>query len=304
MRTLTLVVNPEAGHGSGRLLTPRLEASLTQAGITPRTILAESAEHAAQACAAAVADGAEGLAVVGGDGMAHIGLNAAAMTDVPVGILPAGTGNDFARSLGIRHWRDGLAAIIGGHTRAIDLTEVTGALYGGGRRFVGCVVSTGFDERVNFRANNAGVDLGALSYLGAVLAELRQFRPLRYRLVIDGRERVLDAMLVAVANAGYFGGGIRIAPRFDLTDGLLDITIVHPVSRGRLLTLFPRLRGRNFVKHPALEYLRATSVVVDAPELHGMADGEPLGRPPLTCTAAPGALRVFGTGDIQRGGSA
>jgi len=166
------------------------------------------------------------------------------------------------------------------------------------------VVSTGFDERVNSRANNAGLDLGALSYLGAVLAELRAFRPLRYRLVIDGQERELDAMLVAVANAGYFGGGIRIAPGFDLTDGLLDVTIVHPVSRGRLLTLFPRLRGRNFVKHPALEYLRATSVVVDGPGLHGMADGEPLGRPPLTCTAAPGALLAYADPTFGAGGGA
>ncbi|HRL48404.1 MAG TPA: diacylglycerol kinase family protein [Propioniciclava sp.] len=304
MRTLTLVVNPEAGHGSGRLLTPRLEAGLTQAGIQPRIVLARSAEHAAQACSEAVASATGGLAVVGGDGMAHIGLNAAARSGVPFGILPAGTGNDFARSLGIRHWRDGLAAIVRDSTCAVDLAEITGALYAGTRRYVGCVVSTGFDERVNFRANNAGLDLGALSYLGAVLAELRAFRPLRYRLVIDGQERELDAMLVAVANAGYFGGGIRIAPGFDLTDGLLDVTIVHPVSRGRLLTLFPRLRGRNFVKHPALEYLRATSVVVDGPGLHGMADGEPLGRPPLTCTAAPGALLAYADPTFGAGGGA
>ena len=296
MRQVALVVNPEAGHGSGRLLTPRVEAALADAGVAALTTMAQSAEHAAAACAEAVASGAQGLAVVGGDGMAHIGLNAAATSGVPLGIIPAGTGNDFARGLGVHDWKDGLAAIARGKTSAVDLIEVTGDLYGGGRAHVGCVVSTGFDERVNFRANNAGLDLGALSYLGALLAELRSFRPLRYRLVIDGEERELDAMLVAVANVGIFGGGIRITPGFDLTDGLLDVTIVHPVSRARLLTLFPRLRGRNFVRHPALEYLRATSVVVDGPGLHGMADGEPLGRPPLTCTAAPGALTIFAPG--------
>lgn len=296
MRRVALVVNPEAGHGSGRLLTPRLESDLRDAGVEPVTTLAESAEHAEAVCDAAVASDPDGLVVVGGDGMAHIGLNAAARTGVPLGILPAGTGNDFARGLGITHWKQGLAAVARGRTQAVDLTEVTGELYAGGRRYVGCVVSTGFDERVNFRANNSGVDLGTLSYLDALLAELRAFTPLRYRLVVDGAERELDAMLVAVANVGIFGGGIRIAPGYDLTDGLLDVTIVHPVSRLRLLTLFPRLRGKNFVQHPCLEYLKAEQVIVDGPGLHGMADGEPLGRPPLTCTAAPGALTIFAPG--------
>lgn len=293
MRRMALVVNPESGHGSGRLLTPRVESRLKDAGVEPVITLAESAKHAAWACAEAVAAGLDGLAVIGGDGMAHIGLNAAARTGVPLGILPAGTGNDFARGLGIPHWKNGLAAIARGRTGTVDLTEVTGTLYDGNRRYVGCVVSTGFDERVNFRANNSGLDLGALSYLGALLVELRSFKPLRYRLVIDGHERELDAMLVAVANVGIFGGGIRIAPAYDLNDGQLDVTIVHPVSRAPLLTLFPRLRSRNFVKHPALEYTRATQVIVDGPGLHGMADGEPLGRPPLQCTAAPDALRIF-----------
>lgn len=113
MRRVALVVNPEAGHGSGRLLTPRLEADLRDAGVEPVTTLAESAEHAAQVCAAAVASDVAGLAVVGGDGMAHIGLNAAARTGVPLGVLPAPATTSpaaWASSTGSRAWPPSRAA--------------------------------------------------------------------------------------------------------------------------------------------------------------------------------------------------
>lgn len=297
MRQLALVVNPAAGHGRGQSLTPLIERRLTDVGVGFTTTTAESGEHARAACAEAVASGVDGLVVVGGDGMAHIGLNACARTDVPLGVVPAGTGNDFCRGVGVpTRSADALGVILAGRTRTIDLTQVSGATVDGRPTYVGCVVSTGFDERVNRRANELPIDLGAPSYLWAVLAELRNFSALRYRLTIDGQRRELDAMLVAVANVGIFGGGIRIAPAYDLSDGLLDVTIVHEVSRAELLTLFPRLRGRDFVRHPALEYLRARSVVVDGVGLSGMADGEPLGVPPLTCTAVPGALTIMTAG--------
>ena len=85
----------------------------------------------------------------------------------------------------------------------------------------------------------------------------------------------------------------RIAPDYDLTDGLLDVVVVHPVPRLTLLTMFPRLASGRRFDHPAIERFRARQVVVDGPGLYGMADGEALGRPPFTCTAAPGALRVY-----------
>lgn len=294
MRQLALVVNPAAGHGRGARLTPAIEARLSDAGVRLTTCSATSAEHAHAACEDAVAAGADGLVVVGGDGMAHLGLNACANTGVPLGVVPAGTGNDFCRGVGIgQKWTHAVDAVVAGGVRTIDLTEVTGALHEGSLGYVGCVVSTGFDEKVNFRANRQPIDLGTPSYLWAVLAELRGFSPLAYRLVIDGVPRDLDAMLVAVANSGYFGGGIRIAPDYDLTDGLLDVVIVHPVPRRTLLALFPRLASGRPFDHPAIERLRARQVVVDGPGLFGMADGEPLGRPPLTCTAAPGALTLY-----------
>lgn len=294
MRRMALVVNPSSGRGRGGRLTPQIEHRFAAAGFGFVTTRATSVEHAREACGRAIADGVDGLVVVGGDGMAHLGVNACAHTGVPLGIVPAGTGNDFCRGVGIgRHWSGGVDAVVRGRVRTVDLAAVTGGLYHGDRVYVGCVVSTGFDERVNARANNFSIDLGAPAYAWAVLREVGAFNPLRYRLTIDGQERELDAMLVAVANSGIFGGGIRIAPDYDLTDGLLDVVIVHPLSKLKLAALFPRLIVDPRFTHPALERTRARSITVAGDGLHGAADGEPLGVPPLTVTAAPGALRLF-----------
>ena len=296
MTTFTLVVNPAAGRGRAhRLLTPVAEA--LRAGLPGvRLVVRETTgyEQARVACADAVASGTDALLVMGGDGMAHLGLNACASTGLPLAVLPAGTGNDFCRGVGLpTKWPEAVATIVAGGVRTIDLMAVEGATASGGVEYVGSILSTGFDEKVNHRANQLPISLGAPTYGYAVLYELRRFRPLRYRMVIDGVARELDAMLVAVGNAGVFGGGIRICPHADVADGLLDVTIVHAVGRGTLLRLFPELFTGSFVRHPRVERLRAREVVVDGDDLWSMADGEDLGRVPLTCRVVPGSLRIF-----------
>lgn len=292
--TMTLVVNPAAGHGRARRLVHPVLHQLRAAGLQVDTRIARSYDDAATLCVDAVVAGTDALVVMGGDGMVHLGHNACAGTGVPLGVIPAGTGNDFARAAGLpTRWGDALDVIVAGATRTIDLMRIDGHLARGEREYVGAVLSTGFDERVGSRAARQLFDLGTASYLVAVLQELRRFSPLRYRLTIDGETRELDAMLVGVANAGVFGGGIRIAPDYDLTDGLLDVTIVHPVPRGTLLKLFPRLLTGSFITHPAIEQFRMPAITVDGDGLYGSADGEPLGAVPLDCTAVPGALTLF-----------
>ncbi|MFV0406276.1 MAG: diacylglycerol/lipid kinase family protein [Propioniciclava sp.] len=301
MTHLTLVVNPASGHGRAHRLTPRILSRLREAGIRTDTLIAQSWEQARTLCQQAAAAGTDGLLVAGGDGMAHLGYNACANTPTPLGIIPCGTGNDFARAVGIpRQWAAAVEAVIAGGIRQIDLMGVTGDLRVGNHAYVGSVVSTGFDERVTERAERLPVDLGALSYSFAALQELRQFTPLTYQLSIDGAPRTQSAMLVAVANAGIFGGGMRIAPDYDLEDGLLDVTIIHPVSRRMVLQLYPRLFTGTFVAHPAVERLRALSITVDVEGGRASADGEVLGRTPVSCTAAPGAVGVFVPAELRR----
>ncbi len=310
---LSLVVNPSAGLGRARKLLPKVVTELVTSlpGVDVRVHLAAGFAEAAAHCRRAVAAArpeegdrrADALLVMGGDGMMHLGANACAGTDVPLGLIPAGTGNDSCRGLGLPPANPVAAArlVVRGATRRIDLARVTGTLVDrgpgdGSQEHVVSVVSTGFDALVNLRANRTTFPRGRLRYAWSATVQLAQFEPLPYRLVIDGERREIPAILVAVGNAGYLGGGMAICPDADVTDGLLDLTIVHPVSRGTFIRLLPALFTGSFVRDPAVEQLRAQEVVIDGDGLYGMADGDELGPVPLTVTAAPDALTVFTPG--------
>ncbi len=303
--TATVVVNPTAGRGrAGRVLPTVLRELLKgMPGVSLRVHQATSYAEARLSCIDAVESARPGmyggrrdsLIVMGGDGMMHLGLNAAGGTQVPVGLVPAGTGNDFCRGVGVPAKAVAAARVIAaGNTVRMDLMQVEGHLASGASRcYVGSVVSTGYDSKVNRRANAMTMPIGSVAYAYAALAELAGFEPLRYRLTLDGVPRRQTAMLVGVANCGIFGGGMRIAPDYSVTDGLLDVTIIHPVSRATLLRLLPAMFNGSFVRDPAVERIRVHRVEIDGDDLYGMADGEALGPVPLTCTAQAAALTVY-----------
>lgn len=295
-RLFTLVVNERSGGGRAGRLLPKVARRLHDQIPTAELHIISSnswveAENLTRAAALAARPG-DGLLVMGGDGMVHLGLNAAAGTEATLGIIPAGTGNDFARGIGLpRGVDEAVATIIDGHTRTIDLTRISNP--GRPGRYVGAVVSTGYDARVNRATNGIRLRLGALSYGYIALRELAGFTPLHYELIIDGEHVQQEAMLVAIANTGLFGGGMKVAPDADPTDGELDLTIIGAVSRTTLLRLLPSMYSGGFVRHPAVEQLRARRVEVAGEGLFVMGDGEELGPVPVTAEVAPGILNVF-----------
>ena len=303
--TLTLVVNPSAGGGRARRLLPKVTSGLLTGlpGASLRVFQTSTYAEARLRCIAAVeqarpaapAGMADSLLVMGGDGMMHLGLNACATSDVPLGLIPAGTGNDFCRGVGTPATAAAaVRTIVAGHTRRIDLMSASGKLAGGAEhRWVGSIVSTGYDGRVNYRTNQQRWSFGGLAYAWSAIAELSRFDPLPYRLLIDGQQRNQTAMFVAVGNAGWFGGGMQVCPDAVVTDGLLDLTVIHPVSRATLLRLLPAIYTGKFVRDPAVELLRAREVVVDGDGLFAMADGEELGGVPLTLRAVGDCLTIY-----------
>lgn len=261
---------------------------LSAGGVEVVDLWPRDGEHAVALARAAVASGVDGLVVAGGDGTFHLGLQAVAGTQTPIGLVPAGTGNDVARGLGLP-LRDPDAAVdlvVAGRTRSADAARC-------GDRWFMTVLAAGFDAVVNERANQMAWPRGQMRYNIATVAELRTFRPLPYVLELDGVSHPLDAMLVAVGNGPSFGGGLRICEGADLDDGLLDVVVIRPVSRVELVRTYPKLFTGTHTTHPQYERHRVRRVTVAAPGVVGYADGERLGALPLTVECVPGAVKVF-----------
>lgn len=287
MPRAVVLTNPTSGKGRGARMRDEALPRLHGAGWRTTSLAGRDGEEALDLARAAVAEEPDVLVVCGGDGMVNIALQAVAGTDVPLGILPAGTGNDFARSLDLplRDAAGAAARIVHGTVRTVDLARV-------GDRYFGCVLAAGFDALVNERANRMRWPRGQMRYNLATLAELRVFEPRHYVLELDGVERSVEAMVVAVGNGPSFGGGLRITHGAELDDGLLDVVLIKPLSRRELVRTYPRLFDGTHVTHPQYEHHRVRRVSVAAAGIVGYADGERFGPLPLTVECVPGVAKV------------
>jgi diacylglycerol kinase (ATP) len=287
-REIALLINPTSGGGLGARAGKAAAERLRSAGLAVRALVGRDVQESQNLAREVVEGGAAGLVVVGGDGMVHLGLQAAGGTDVPFGVIPAGSGNDFARSLDIPLTDAEAAAdvVARAHERKIDLGRAGG-------QWFGCVVAAGFDARVNDRANRMRWPRGRLRYNVAMLAELGVFRPVRYQMELDGEPWITDAMLVTIGNGPSYGGGMKVTPDALLDDELLDVLVVKPISKLRFLTVFPKVYSGAHVRLPYVEVRRARRVHVEADSIIAYVDGERLGPLPQTFEAVPAALRVF-----------
>ena len=287
-REIALLTNPTSGKGRGGKARGAVLERLRSAELSVRDLSGRDADEALDLARAAVADGVESLVVLGGDGMVHLGVQAVAETGTVLGIVPAGTGNDVARYFDLPR-QDPVAAadrVVAGRTRVVDLAR-------SGSKYYATVLAAGFDALVNERANRMTWPRGQMRYNLATLAELRVFKPLHYTLDLDGKQLTLDAMLVAVGNGPSFGGGLRITEGALLDDGMLDVVVIRPMSRGGLVRTYPKLFKGTHVTHPQYEHHLVRKVTVASPGITTYADGERFGDLPLTVDCAPGALTVY-----------
>ena len=286
---VALVVNPVSGRRQGERIANDAERLLQVLGHETARIQGDDAHHAREQLTKAFETGVDIVVVVGGDGALHDVLPVVVGRDVTVGLLPAGTGNDTARSLGIpvRDPRAATQVLLGGRTRDIDLAQT------GRDEYVVTVVASGFDSKVNERANAMTWPRGNMRYNISIVAELREFQPLPFEITLDGVTIERMAMLVAVGNGPSFGGGLRICEGASMDDGLLDVVVINPLSKLKLLRVFPKLYRGTHVTIPEFERHRVREVTLSSPGVVAYGDGERLGPLPMTTTVRPGALRVL-----------
>jgi lipid kinase, YegS/Rv2252/BmrU family len=287
-REIALLVNPTSGKGRGARLAQPVAERLRSLGASVDVVIGRDADEALDKIRDRVAAGVDAVVALGGDGLVNIALQVVAGTAVPLGVVPAGTGNDFARALGLS-LTDPLAAVDHtalGEARQVDLGRAAGRWFGG-------VLGSGFDSMVNERANRMSWPRGRARYNVAMLAELRTFRPVPFELVLDREVWHTEAMLVAVGNSASYGGGMRVCPDASLEDGLLDVTVLGPISKPEFIRVFPSVYKGTHVHHRAVTVKRARVVSMIAHGVTAYADGERVSMLPVTCEAAAMALHVL-----------
>lgn len=290
---VTVLTNPRAGHGNAPHAAEIAVARFQQLGIDVVEVVGRDAAHARELVDDALGHGTDALVVVGGDGVIRLALQSLAGNDIPLGIVPAGTGNDHAREY--RLPPDPAAAvdvIAAGHTETVDLGCIRGP--DGSRTWFGTIAATGFDSLVSDRVNRMRWPHGRMRYNLAIVAELSRLRPLPFRLVFDGeREVVADLTLAAFGITRSYGGGMLICPDADHADGLLDATMVRAGSRTKLIRLFPTVFKGTHVALDEVSTARARTVTVDSPGINAYADGDYVCPLPVEISAERGALRIL-----------
>src|SRR5690606_20872964 len=213
----------------------------------------------------------------------------------PLGLIPAGTGNDASRILEIS--QDPVAAslqidnALRNGSRMVDTLRISGE---GFERYAFGMLSAGFDALVNERANIMHRPKGPSRYTLAMLAELAQLKPRKYKFTIDGETRETDAILIAVSNNQFCGGGMRFVPHAQVDDGQIEVFVLKPLGRAKFLSIFPKVFSGRHVEHEDLvEFFSGTEVSVEAEDIVGYADGERLDSLPLTVKVMSASLEML-----------
>ncbi|MGI9606547.1 MAG: diacylglycerol/lipid kinase family protein [Acidimicrobiales bacterium] len=298
MNRLHLVRSPTGGSPRSRRRIEHLLQHYRSVGIEPVDLTGDGPDESRRAIRDAREDGLlERLVVVGGDGLVNLVVQELAMTEIPVGIVPTGTGNDFAAALGVEGTgREGTV----GPTSAVDLVRVTpsGVASQSAATWVASIAILGFPAAINARANRMRLRLGPAIYAVSAALELPTFRRNHVELEIDGEHIRTDTAMLAIGNTRFFGGGMLPLPDARHDDGLLHLTSIEGVGR---LGMLPHLLGRKGGTADRPEVLRrhGTRVSIESGDLDVWGDGEQLGTTPATIDIVPGALHVAGIPTVE-----
>jgi YegS/Rv2252/BmrU family lipid kinase len=299
-RSFSFLVNPASGGGAAPEAVVPVAQQLRTAGASVDVTYSPGPKAMGALVDAAIARG-DVVVSVGGDGMLSSLAGAVSLRGGTLGLLPAGRGNDFARMLGVPEDPSAQARLLlEGTVRSVDLLSFS--LPGAQARRVAGSVYCGVDARAAEIVDQTHRLPSRLQYPYAALRALATYQPARCRVTVDGETREYSAACVVVANSGYYGKGMHIAPAAVVDDGVLDVVVIEAAGRLELMRSLPQVYDGRHVALPEVTVLTGRRVELAADGRRGPVpvggDGEPLGAlpgldgPPAVVEVLPGALSV------------
>jgi YegS/Rv2252/BmrU family lipid kinase len=285
-----VLVNPVAGNYKCRRSIPRLRSKLLERGIDHHLEVSRYQGHIRKLALTAKEHGCKRIIVCGGDGTINEAINALVDSDVRLGILPLGTGNDFARTLGIKEDLDfACNVLLEEKVRKVDLVKVNGSKY------FGSVGGVGFDAEVASWANRYKRFVpGAAIYLLAILAKLFTYKFKKVAITHDTGNHTGEILMAAIGNTEWYGGGINITPTALMDDGVLDICVVQKINKLKLLLFFPSVLKGTHTRFSEVKLYRTKKISISSETpLKLLGDGEILGETPVSLEVIPKALNII-----------
>ncbi len=284
---LTLLVNPSSAGGKSLKLLPRVEAALDARRAAFRVERTRSLEHGVE-LALRAAELGELPVVVSGDGLLGAVGGAMAGSEVPLGLIPAGRGNDLARALGIPTEPEAaVATLLAGSSRRIDVGEANG------KRFLG-IASIGFDSECNRLANETHWLRGNLVYAYSMPRTLLGWKPARFTLAVGEERRRISGYFVAVANNSVYGGGMWVAPEAKIDDGEFDVVSIGELGRLRFLFSLGEVFKGTHLQREEVSVFRTPQLRIEAGRPFPVyADGDHLTELPVTLRVLPRCLSIL-----------
>lgn len=295
---ILFIVNSLSGNGQGLKVWKRIQPLLQEKGIHYRVEFPDNPVHAVQLLLKNVneSDQVKAVAVVGGDGTVQSIVGELAGSNIPLGIIPAGSGNDFARALGIPLTPEkALDYLLTGAIQKIDIAQ-------SGNKTYTTIVGIGIDGKIAQTVNRSRykkwlnmLRLGRLAYVISLLQILARYRPHTVNIKVDEVETIFsDVWLIAVANIPNYGGGMNICPEASYTDGVFDICIVHGISRFEALRLLPLVFIGKHIFRPGISMLQGQKVKISSSSpMLATGDGEIIGETPIDISIRKQAIHIM-----------
>ena len=294
IRRLAVVVNPRGGKRNGIRVLKRIRHVFDSAKIELEILVTERVGHATEIAKNLNRQRIDGICVVGGDGTFHGVVNGLMQQDdshsVPLGIIPAGTGNSLAQHL---HCHDPIEAarhIVAGLSQSLDVVQVT---LPGHSIYCANIVGWGAVSDINCTAEKMRF-LGPTRYTVAALWHILTPKVRRATLVLDDRTITDEFLFVIACNTKYTGAGMKLAPNAEIDDGKIDVVVIRRISRWQMIRLFMKVFDGSHVALSFIEFHQVRSFSIQSETADRMnLDGEMKGNSPMTATLLPSALSIF-----------